>query len=73
MLKLHRAFLQQQYFLYHHTIADDGKMSAAAQFYVGEDRFTVRKKIAKDLEEMGQISKIVDIFFLFNFFSANLT
>ncbi|MCW3086578.1 MAG: valyl-tRNA synthetase [Bacteroidetes bacterium] len=43
------------------TIAADGKMSAAAQFYVGEDRFTVRKKIAKDLEEMGQIVKIEDI------------
>ena len=43
------------------TIAADGKMSAAAQFYVGEDRFAVRKKIAKDLEEMGQIAKIEDI------------
>lgn len=43
------------------TIAADGKMSAAAQFYVGEDRFAVRKKIAKDLEEMGQIVKIEDI------------
>jgi len=43
------------------TIAADGKMSAAAQFYIGEDRFAVRKKIAKDLEEMGQILKIEDI------------
>ena len=43
------------------TIAADGKMSAAAQFYIGEDRFTVRKKIVKDLEEMGQIVKIEDI------------
>ncbi len=43
------------------TIAADGKMSAAAQFYIGEDRFAVRKKIAKDLEEMGQIVKIEDI------------
>lgn len=43
------------------TIAADGKMSEAAQFYIGEDRFTVRKKIAKDLEEMGQIVKIEDI------------
>jgi len=43
------------------TIASDGKMSAAAQFYIGEDRFAVRKKIAKDLEEMGQIVKIEDI------------
>jgi valyl-tRNA synthetase len=43
------------------TIAADGKMSAAAKFYVGEDRFTVRKKIAKDLEEMGHIVKVEDI------------
>lgn len=43
------------------TIAADGKMSAAAGFYIGEDRFTVRKKIAKDLEEMGHIVKIEDI------------
>ena len=43
------------------TIAPDGKMSAAAQFYVGEDRFTVRKKITKDLEEMGHIVKVEDI------------
>ncbi|MFL5762383.1 MAG: valine--tRNA ligase [Bacteroidia bacterium] len=43
------------------TIAPDGKMSAAAQFYVGMDRFAVRKQIAKDLEEMGQIAKVEDI------------
>ena len=43
------------------TIAPDGKMSEAAQFYIGEDRFTVRKKITKDLEEMGQIVKVEDI------------
>lgn len=43
------------------TIAADGKMSEAAQFYIGEDRFTVRKKIIKDLEEMGQIVKVEDI------------
>ncbi|MDP1745886.1 MAG: valine--tRNA ligase, partial [Bacteroidota bacterium] len=43
------------------TIAADGKMSEAAQFYVGEDRFAVRKKIAKDLDEMGLIAKIEDI------------
>ncbi|MES2285387.1 MAG: valine--tRNA ligase [Bacteroidota bacterium] len=43
------------------TIAADGKMSEAAQFYVGEDRFAVRKKIAKDLDEMGLIVKIEDI------------
>ncbi len=43
------------------TIAADGKMSPAAKFYIGEDRFAVRKKIAKDLEGMGQIVKIEDI------------
>lgn len=43
------------------TIAADGKMSAAAQFYIGEDRFSVRKKIAKDLEDMGHIVKVEDI------------
>ena len=43
------------------TIAPDGKMSAAAQFYIGEDRFAVRKKIAKDLDEMGQLVKVEDI------------
>jgi valyl-tRNA synthetase len=43
------------------TIAADGKMSEAAKFYIGEDRFTVRKKIAKDLEEMGHIVKVEDI------------
>ncbi|MDO9184541.1 MAG: valine--tRNA ligase [Bacteroidia bacterium] len=43
------------------TIAADGKMSEAAQFYVGEDRFAVRKKIAKDLDEMGLIVKVEDI------------
>ncbi|MGB3946445.1 MAG: valine--tRNA ligase [Bacteroidia bacterium] len=43
------------------TIAADGKMSAAAQFYIGEDRFVVRKKIAKDIEELGQLVKVEDI------------
>ncbi|MBI1289524.1 MAG: valine--tRNA ligase [Flavobacteriales bacterium] len=38
----------------------NGTLSAAAQFYVGEDRFVVRKKIAKDLEAAGQIVKIED-------------
>jgi valyl-tRNA synthetase len=42
------------------TINDDGTMSSAAGFYVGEDRFTVRKKIVKDLEAMGQVVKIED-------------
>jgi len=43
------------------TIAPDGKMSPEAKFYVGEDRFAVRKKIAADLEEMGQVVKVEEI------------
>jgi valyl-tRNA synthetase len=43
------------------TIGPDGKMSPAAQFFIGEDRFAVRKKIAKQLEEMGQVVKVEDI------------
>ena len=35
----------------------DGTMSEAAQFYIGEDRFDVRKKIAKDLKESGDLIK----------------
>jgi len=31
------------------TLTQEGKLSEAAKFYVGEDRFTVRKKIVKDL------------------------
>ncbi len=40
------------------TLNDDGTMSAAAQLYIGEDRFEVRKKIVKDLELAGNIEKI---------------
>lgn len=40
------------------TIAANGTMSEAAQFYIGEDRFAVRKKIVQDLEEAGYIQKI---------------
>jgi valyl-tRNA synthetase len=43
------------------TIAANGKMSPAAQFYIGEDRFAVRKKIIKDLEALGQVVKVEDI------------
>ncbi|HTB06146.1 MAG TPA: valine--tRNA ligase [Bacteroidia bacterium] len=39
----------------------DGTMSKEAQFYVGEDRFKVREKIAVDLEKIGQIVKIENI------------
>ena len=39
----------------------DGTLSQAAQLYVGEDRFKVRRKISKDLEEAGHIVKIDEI------------
>ncbi|MBW3545326.1 MAG: valine--tRNA ligase, partial [Bacteroidetes bacterium] len=32
---------------------DDGTLNEKAQLYVGQDRFVVRKKIAKELEEKG--------------------
>ncbi|MCS7028921.1 MAG: valine--tRNA ligase [Bacteroidia bacterium] len=40
------------------TIAPNGTMSEAAQIYVGEDRFVVRKKIAQELQEKGHIQEI---------------
>lgn len=43
------------------TIDDSGKMSPAAKFYIGEDRFVVRKKIAKDLDAAGLLLKAEDI------------
>jgi len=36
---------------------DDGSMSAEVGFYIGEDRFKVRKLIAKDLLEAGLLEK----------------
>ena len=39
------------------TINEDGTMSAAAKIYVGEDRFVTRKKIIKELEEKGFLTK----------------
>lgn len=39
------------------TLNEDGTMSAAAQIYVGEDRFTARKKIVADLRSEGLIAK----------------
>ncbi len=39
----------------------NGTLSKAAQLYIGEDRFAVRKKIAKDLEEKGHLVKVEDI------------
>ncbi|QCK14416.1 valine--tRNA ligase [Mangrovivirga cuniculi] len=40
------------------VIADDGTMSEAAEHFVGEDRFIVRKKISKKIEELGQLEKV---------------
>lgn len=42
------------------TIAPNGTMSEAAQFYIGEDRFTVRKKITIDLQNAGYLLKTED-------------
>ena len=41
-------------------IDDRGRLTADAQILVGEDRFEARKKIAKMLEEAGNIEKIED-------------
>lgn len=38
----------------------NGTMSEAAQLYIGEDRFIVRKKITKDLKAAGHIVQIED-------------
>ena len=42
------------------TMNDDGTMSEAAQLYIGEDRFEVRKKIIKELEAKGHLVKVED-------------
>jgi valyl-tRNA synthetase len=42
------------------TLTADGKMSREAGYYIGEDRFEVRKKIVKDLEAMGHVAKVED-------------
>ena len=39
------------------TLNEDGTMSAAAQIYVGEDRFVARKKIIKELAEKNFLVK----------------
>lgn len=39
------------------TLNEDGTMSEAAQLYVGQDRFAVRKKIVEDLKETGNLVK----------------
>jgi valyl-tRNA synthetase len=40
---------------------DEGILNQNAKLFVGEDRFVVRKKIIKALEEKGQVDKIEDI------------
>lgn len=39
------------------TLNEDGTMSEAAQLYIGEDRFAVRKKIVEDLKAAGNFVK----------------
>ncbi|WP_201981665.1 valine--tRNA ligase [Hymenobacter rubidus] len=39
-------------------LADDGTLNEKAVLYVGQDRFAVRKQIAKDLQEAGCLVKI---------------
>ncbi len=39
----------------------DGTMAEQAKFYVGEDRFTARKRIAKDLESFGLLVKVEEM------------
>ncbi len=43
------------------TITDEGKMSEAAGYFIGEDRFVARKKMMAWLEENGHIVKIEEI------------
>lgn len=38
----------------------NGTLNETAQFYIGEDRFVARKKIAKDLEAAGHLVKVED-------------
>jgi len=39
-------------------LADNGTLNEKAVLYVGQDRFAVRKQIAKDLQEAGLLQKI---------------
>lgn len=39
---------------------DDGTLNEKAQIFIGEDRFIARKKVAKQLEEIGQLLKVED-------------
>ena len=40
---------------------EDGTLNEKAQFYIGEDRFVVRKKIVKDLDAAGNLVKTEDM------------
>lgn len=42
------------------TLNEDGTLSEAAQLYIGQDRFEVRKQIVIDLQAAGHIAKIED-------------
>ncbi len=42
------------------TFNADGTMSEAAQFFIGQDRFEVRKLMEKELQERGHLVKIED-------------
>ena len=42
-------------------LESNGTLSAAAQRYIGDDRFVARKKIAKDLEAEGHLVKVEEI------------
>lgn len=39
------------------TLNEDGTLSEAAEIHIGEDRFTARKNIVKELEEQGYLQK----------------
>ncbi len=43
------------------VLNSDGTMSKAAELFIGEDRFVVRKKIAKQLEAEGFLVKIEEL------------
>jgi valyl-tRNA synthetase len=42
-------------------LEEDGRVSAEAGFYVGQDRFEARKNIVRDLEATGDLVKIEEI------------
>jgi len=42
-------------------LEEDGRVSAEAGFYVGQDRFEARKSIVRDLEASGDLVKIEEI------------